>query len=832
MILLKPTVIDAKIVNCHFRLALGSSKSFQIKNPFSPMVIAPKKSMRNALCASLATDKLILKTSTHLAIKHQSISTMENIPSLIRALFLQEKDKTNQKHYPGITQISSLIRKMNAINIDVDSFENKLQSTLNADLLTCSFTNNTITYITEWENAKTTFNTPYYQNPRQNTLGKQNIDAFKKIIDYYLAIENNRSNPIDLHYAGVLNYTVVCWRLVNIIEKVLHEPDTYQREISLLEKTFKEISTESKIHTMLYFYWVNLLNEGSVYSERKAKRIANKHPELFQCLLDDIRNYCDEIHNGQYELTNLPKPLDIGSLMLAPDMFSLLHFLDNDKLTALLCYTSLIFWYADMPSRSFSILSKLCLSYITDSGSHRCSNSSDPDLIVCYSAIVEDIVVEECDIGHEYINKMLNEMNSTLPLFQYIYYLQLDRRSKGDFDLGRKTDLVRKCPNIMKLKEKNLERALFEELDIDMKRTLISSALINIHKAKDTSPPSLVTEENHALDLKLVEPDKPLKSTANIDDQLSEFLRNKDYVNAINMITDETHSTKLMPPLVKSILETEDITLVNKLRSVLPVQTELADELYCKEHNLKIAAIQSIWRQNEKLEALTRMLLRYETVLEEEYCITSANFEVLLKETRSVIRGFSLRLLGRNLDSFTTINYTNGKIQYTNLDVLKEFGIKFSNIYLDYSILTIYWEALFFHPRNRKYKSKAEEILAQYPFIPRHVDVDEMLHEAMSQKTDTFFLVILRFCIRFDIDEYIKSKVIGKWIDYQCDKGNSEGLKKANELIIMAKDLNIPVSADALQNCIELENNLSGLSSLLSRITSVILKNTDSKRSR
>ena len=149
MILLKPTVIDAKLVNCHFRLALGSSKSFQNKNPFSPMVITQRKSMRNALCASLATDKLILKTSAHLAIKHQSISTMENIPSLIRALFLQEKDKTNQKFYPGITQISSLIRKMNAINIDVDSFENKLQSTLNADLLTCSSTNDTITYITE-----------------------------------------------------------------------------------------------------------------------------------------------------------------------------------------------------------------------------------------------------------------------------------------------------------------------------------------------------------------------------------------------------------------------------------------------------------------------------------------------------------------------------------------------------------------------------------------------------------------------------------------------------------------------------------------------------------
>ena len=153
-------------------------------------------------------------------------------------------------------------------------------------------------------------------------------------------------------------------------------------------------------------------------------------------------------------------------------------------------------------------------------------------------------------------------------------------------------------------------------------------------------------------------------------------------------------------------------------------------------------------------------------------------------------------------------------------------------MYLDHSILATYWEVLFFHNRYKKYKSKAGEILAQYPFIPRHVDVDELLHDAMSKKTDRLFLVMLRFCIRFDIDEYIKSKVIGRWIDYQCNKGNAEGLKKANELIIMAKDLNIPVSADALQNCIELENNLSGLSSLLSRITSVILKNTDSKRSR
>ena len=213
-------------------------------------------------------------------------------------------------------------------------------------------------------------------------------------------------------------------------------------------------------------------------------------------------------------------------------------------------------------------------------------------------------------------------------------------------------------------------------------------------------------------------------------------------------MTDETHSTKLMLPLVKSILETEDITLVNKLRSLLPVQTEISDELYCKEHNLKIAAIQSIWRQNEKLEALTRTLLLYETVLEEEYCITSASFQVLLKETRSVIRGFSLRLIyrfdiDRNLDPHLKYTY-----EISNLDALREFGIKFSNMYLDHSILATYWEVLFFHTRYKKYKSKAGEILAQYPFIPRHIDVDEMLHDAMSKKTDRLFLVMLRFCDR------------------------------------------------------------------------------------
>ena len=83
----------------------------------------------------------------------------------------------------------------------------------------------------------------------------------------------------------------------------------------------------------------------------------------------------------------------------------------------------------------------------------------------------------------------------------------------------------------------------------------------------------------------------------------------------------------------------------------------------------------------------------------------------------------------------------------------------------------------------------------------------------------------LKFCLRFDLGDYIKKKVMGQWIIYQCRKGNSEGLRKANDLITKARELKIPVSADALQDCLELENNLAGLSNLIARISTVILKN-------
>ena len=114
-----------------------------------------------------------------------------------------------------------------------------------------------------------------------------------------------------------------------------------------------------------------------------------------------------------------------------------------------------------------------------------------------------------------------------------------------------------------------------------------------------------------------------------------------------------------------------------------------------------------------------------------------------------------------------------------------------------------------------------------YPKIPRHIDINFGLRRAMNYNTDEYFPKILGFCLRFDLDDYIKSKVMGQWIIFQCEKGTS-GLKRATVLISTAKELKIPLSADAMQAYIELENNFTGTFGL--RISSLFMGNKNEKK--
>jgi hypothetical protein len=368
----------------------------------------------------------------------------------------------------------------------------------------------------------------------------------------------------------------------------------------------------------------------------------------------------------------------------------------------------------------------------------------------------------------------------------------------------------------MKLKGSCLDNLVRCGSDKKKNRIHMVSVLEEVSQLlREESTATVVPEVNH---VDATTPEINLEFPKNkfeVESLLEELVEKSDYENAINLIAEHTFSTNKTQLLIEGVHKTNNIKLINQLRLLLPVQTKISDNLYVKENDLKIKKINSIWNENERISALYSALLRYESVKEEEYCITPATFELALKGIRSLLRDFSQALLE---DHDLEVGHIS------NLDLLKSFGIKYSDIYQDLSVLSIYWETLFFTHKPH-YVLGAEELLVQYPFLPRNVDVDSVLHRAMKYETDEFFMKTLKFCLRFDLGDYIKSKVMGQWIIYQCEKGNSEGLRKANDLIRKARELKIPVSADALQDCLELENNLSGLSSVIARIISVILQN-------
>ena len=100
--------------------------------------------------------------------KSSSTSILEPVPSSLRFLFIDESDGNVITTYPTLMGISSLVRKMNSINVDVDSFEDKLNLALKL-----SSNHDSRNYFLKWG-----------QPPEQYEKNKSNlpIECFKKLI--------------------------------------------------------------------------------------------------------------------------------------------------------------------------------------------------------------------------------------------------------------------------------------------------------------------------------------------------------------------------------------------------------------------------------------------------------------------------------------------------------------------------------------------------------------------------------------------------------------------------------------------------------------------------
>ena len=748
-------------------------------------------------------------SENHDTVIPSSALDIEAVPNFLRFLFLDEDSGKPITTYPTMTTIANLVRDMDSSNVNVDVFEDKFQST-------CKL--------------------PFDRNSRKYSSKSEQFTYFKQLIECYINLEM-KEGPHDSSH--ILQFVLVTWRLGEAIQRILQDPNQYQEEISTFERLIKQIASKSNKLTMLYFYWTNLLAEGTLYCTRKASRIAKRHPEIVNYFLNDVRDYIDNIHNNQVNYNRLPKCFDLRNLLLNGQHRFLEGSLDSNIDTIILDSSiALIYWYEDMPDRTFLLLSKCfdllsnrdtqkCVDLLSNRDTQKLSESHLEDVIICFSEVVQDTVEESNEAWHHRVQKLIHKLDIPYPIFHYIYYLHLDASSQA-CDKSRKNELLQENPKISFLEKFRLNYKVLSGTDGKMRRESISNFLEDLSRSSNEESASIIDElknninESESMSESIIEacdlssPDNdvdPLDINTNIESEFELLLETSNYKNAIARLAENIFPSQgLLDRLCKDVVNTRDKKLIGHLRNVLPVKSEMSDNLYLEENRLWMAEVRTLWKLDNRLDALYKSLSRYETLLDEEYSLQLKTFKSVKQAIHSVIRKYSWSLLeDRNMEV--------GHI--SNLDELKSSGHKLADMYQDYSILAMYLETLYF-AKDIQLRMKAEEVISQYSYLPRCLNIDAVIDIAVKDRNDKLFFTILQFCLRFDFDDYIKSKVIEKWIIYQCEKGNEDGLKKANELIVKAKQLKIPVTHDALQYSLLLKNNLSGLTDLTSRIMRVL----------
>ena len=798
------------LLDYYLQVSLRNGRYLQ-KRDFKQLIIN-RNSLKHALKSSNNRSLSDISEDNRL-VKQSSVPNLEAVPTSLRFLFINEETGEEITTYPSFTSISSLVRNMNSLNVNVDTFEDKLNSALNI-----SSNHLSKQHLKNWNQFCDQIN-------YKKVIA---IDDFKQLINGYLDLEtvDNRRDASD-----ILHYLLMTWRLGYVIEKLLQNPNDYQNEISILERLCKQHVSHSNSYTILYFYWVNLLSEGTLYSTRKASRMAKRYPEILSYFLSDIKNYIDEMDINQVDSLQLPKCFDVAQL-LQKNHLLFLEIISNCDVDPMEFETNvaLILWDEDMSDRTFFLLSKCFESFSRDTSIHRyshryhthhkyshkplqtdmLSDSRVEDLVLCFSEVVRDVVEENNEKWHGRIQDLLNKLNLNYPIFHYIYYLYLNE-SDAEGNKSRKNLLLQENRVILDLENTSLRVEELVGIDGKQKRKHISEFLNEVDYlsqgecTSNIKGKSDITEDSKSS----IDSNSDRRKEIESEFQFLKLIDTSNYEGAINMLAEGALPSPIaLDRLIKDAVNTSDKNLLKELRSVLPVKSQMSDYLYVEENTLWMIEIDELWNKDKRNDALYRSLLRYEVLLEDEYSIQSVAFHKIKKNIRSYIREYAWSLLKDR-------KFEVGHI--SNLNELKSFGVKLGDTYQDFSILAMYLESLYFSDQPL-IRSKAEEMIYQYPSLPRSLDIDAVLDRATNVQNDKLFFIILQFCLRFDFDDFIKSRVIEKWIIYHCDKGSDEGLRKANELMIKSKELKIPVTPDALQYYSDLNYNLSGLSANIMRL--------------
>merc|ERR1712223_256898 len=93
----------------------------------------------------------------------------------------------------------------------------------------------------------------------------------------------------------------------------------------------------------------------------------------------------------------------------------------------------------------------------------------------------------------------------------------------------------------------------------------------------------------------LSRPDNDVDSNSNVESKFEQLLKTSNYKSAIDMLSENTFpSQDLLDRLLKDVVNTRDKKLISNLRSVLPVKSEMSDNLYVEENRLWMAEVRTL----------------------------------------------------------------------------------------------------------------------------------------------------------------------------------------------------------------------------------------------
>jgi len=113
------------LLDYYLQVSLRNGRYLQ-KRDFKQLIINRNsskhalKSSTNRPLSNISEDNCLVKLS--------SVPNLETVPTSLRFLFINEETGEAITTYPSFTSISSLVRNMNSLNVNVDTFEDKLNS--------------------------------------------------------------------------------------------------------------------------------------------------------------------------------------------------------------------------------------------------------------------------------------------------------------------------------------------------------------------------------------------------------------------------------------------------------------------------------------------------------------------------------------------------------------------------------------------------------------------------------------------------------------------------------------------------------------------------------